>query len=188
MRRHSAYERTAQSLLALLVGTVLWLGWLAYDHDGMRLAAEVRIEAPPGQVWEFLVVPQKRTSWHAGVISVLTLDESQAGVGARSLVLYRAGGPTHELEEEIVEFIPPTLWRVLQETEAFASEIEITLTATGEASIVAYREKKLLRDYTDRYLAPWLRWRGQRRLDTSMARLKLLAEREMARATPVARE
>lgn len=177
MRRHSAYERIATSLLALLVVTVMLLGWLAYIHDGMQFSAELRIEAPPGQVWDLITQPAKRTSWHAGVVAVLPLSGSGVGVGATSLVLYRDGGPTLEVEEEILAWEKPILWRVRQETEVFSSEIKITLSASGETSLITYREKKRLHPFVDRYMAPWLRWKGQRRLHHSMERLKLLAER-----------
>lgn len=185
---YTAYERKMILLLALVACAFLLRGWLAHVHDGMQLAAEVRIEARPDQVWDFLVQPGKRTGWHAGMISILPLSESQAGIGARSLVLYRDNRAVIELEETVVKFTPSTLWSVTQETEAFASEIEITLSATGAASLVTYRERKVLRGFFDRYIAPWLRWKGQRRLAHSMERLKLLAEREEIEVRPAAPE
>lgn len=188
MARYSAYERTMMSLLALMAAVLLLRGGQAYFHQGLLLSAQVRIEARPDQVWDFLVQPAKRTGWHAGVIGVLPLSESRDGVGARSLVLYREGGSTIELEETVTKLTPPTLWSVTQESEVFASEIEITLLAAGAASQLTYRERKMLRGFVDRYIAPWLRWQGQRRLAHSMERLKLLAEREAAAAIPAAPE
>ena len=181
---YTAYERKMMALLALVACALLLRGWLAFVHEGMHLTAEVRIEAPPGQVWEFLTQPGKRTGWHAGMISILPLSEFQAGVGARSLVLYRDNRAVIELEETVVKFTPPVLWGVTQETGAFATEIEITLSATGMASLVTYRERKVLRGFFDRYIAPWLRWKGQRRLAHSMERLKLLAERGEIKVRP----
>lgn len=181
---YTAYERKMILLLALVACAFLLRGWLAFVHEGMHLTAEVRIEAPPGQVWEFLTQPGKRTGWHAGMISILPLSEFQAGVGARSLVLYQDNRAVIELEETVVKYTPPVLWGVTQETGAFATEIEITLSATGMASLVTYRERKVLRGFFDRYIAPWLRWKGQRRLAHSMERLKLLAEREEIKVRP----
>ncbi len=175
------------SLLALLAGALLLRGGQAYFHQGMVLSAEVRIEASPGQVWDFLVDPDKRTGWHAGVISVLPLSEGRGGVGTRSLVLYREGGPTIELEESVTEWSPAALWAVTRESEVFASEIEVTLSAAGAASQVTYRERKVLHGFADRYIAPWLRWKEQQRLSHSMDRLKLMAERaaaDVVAATP----
>lgn len=184
MRRHSAYERIAISLLALLAAAAVLPAWLAYLHDGIRLAGEVRIEAQPDRVWNFLVEPAQRTRWQAGVISVLALSEAQGVVGARSLVLYREGGPSIEVEEEILHITPPVLWRVEQNSPFYDSQIEITLSVTGEATLLRYREKKVLVEFTDKYMALWLRWKGQRRLAHGLARLKLLAEREAAETIP----
>lgn len=185
---YTAYERKVISLLALVACAFLLRGWLAHVHEGMQFAAEVRIEARPDQVWEFIAQPGKRTGWHAGMISILPLSEFQAGIGARSLVLYRDNRAVIELEETVVKFTPPTLWSVTQEAEAFTTEIEITLSATGAASLVTYRERKVLRGFFDRYIAPWLRWKGQRRLAHSMKRLKLLAEREETEVRPAGPE
>jgi uncharacterized protein YndB with AHSA1/START domain len=180
MPHYTAYERTMMSLLALLALALLLRGGQAHFHDGMTLRAEVRIEAPPDQVWNFLIQPGKRTGWHTGVISVLPLSDAQGIVGARSLLLYRDGGLTIELEETVSEFAPPWRWGVTRESEVFTSEIEITLAAAGAGSLVTYRERKMLWGFVDRYIAPWLRWKARRRLTHSMARLKLLAEREAA--------
>lgn len=184
MTRYTAYERKMMALLALLACAFLLRGALAYTHDGMALAQELRIGAPPARVWQFIVQPHKRTGWHAGMISILALSENQTGVGARSLVLYRDSGSVSELEETVVKFTPPALWRVRQESDAFVSEIEITLSAEGDGSLIRYREKKVLLGFVDRYLAPWLRWKGQQRLAHSMGRLKLLAERDAAQVNP----
>lgn len=188
MAHYTAYERKVMALLALVACAFLLRAGLAYIHDGLLLTAEVRIEARPDQVWNFLVEPKKRSAWHAGMISILPLSESRAGVGSRSLVLYRESGSVIELEETIRKLTPPTLWSVTQETEAFTSEIDITLSAEGGASLISYRERKVLRGFFERYVAPWLRWKGQRRLAHSMGRLKLLAERQAMHIIPAAPE
>lgn len=182
MSHYTAYERKWMFALALAASLLLLRGLLAHIHDGMRMTAEVRIEAPPDQIWNYLVQPKKRTGWQAGVTGVLPLSANHLGVGSRSLVLYREGGVVIELEETVTTFAAPTLWVVTQETDAFASEIRITLRAAGRASLITIQETKFLRSFLDRYLAPWRRWKGQGRLDHSMARLKLLAEREAAGA------
>ncbi len=180
----TAYERKWLTALALLACAVLLRGWLAHVHDGMQLNAEIRIEARPSQVWDFLAQPGKRTGWHAGIVSVLPLSDNRAGMGSRSLVLYRDSGRVVELEDTVTVFTPAALWSATQEAAAFTSEIEITLTAAGEASLITFHERKFLRRFLDRYLAPWLHWKGQRRLAHSLERLKILAEREAALAIP----
>jgi uncharacterized membrane protein len=73
----------------------------------MRVAAAIDISAPPEQVWEFIVDPERYLHFMSGVTRWEVCSEEAKGLGARYRMLMRVGSAEVGGLVEVVEYDEP---------------------------------------------------------------------------------
>jgi uncharacterized membrane protein len=73
----------------------------------MRVASDIRIQAPIDQVWEFVSEPERVLSFMSGVTRWEVEGDQRSGLGARYRILFRVGAAEIGGLIEIVEWEEP---------------------------------------------------------------------------------
>jgi uncharacterized protein YndB with AHSA1/START domain len=113
----------------------------------IRGKATVTIDAPPKEVWEWLVDSEKQKRWLGDTVEWLPDDRSQLRVGYRGREIMQTPGKPTECEIELVAYEPPRLLASDHSHEIFTAHSRAELSpapgGTSFRSSVRIRYRKL---------------------------------------------
>jgi uncharacterized protein YndB with AHSA1/START domain len=158
--------------LLMLAGILWFVGGYTYVTT-----AEVKIAAPPQEVFAYLSEPDKIMQWLEGVTKIEPLTESGHRVGARSKVTVHEGNETIEMQEEVIRVEPDKLTELRLTCPMFDATSLYELTDDQGQTLV---KQTLRADYQGivRIVAPLMSGAVQQKMDADFQRLKQLVEKK----------
>lgn len=137
-------------------------------------SASIEIAAPPGEVFPFLIEPDRLRHWIGGFVELRPLTSGAVGVGTRSIDVFTEGGREIRMETEILTFEPGHLLEVAIAMPGMKAVSAYRLTGTARTA-VAHTQTVTFRGFV-RLMAPFIGGSLRRRMAADLARLKSAVE------------
>jgi uncharacterized protein YndB with AHSA1/START domain len=97
------------------------------------ISSTIEIDRPPREVFEYVTDPSRFSEWQQGVLDGQMQGNAPYAPGDRCLMTRRIGGARREVTSEITNIDPPTAWRVRGIDGPLRAEVDVAVTALGEA-------------------------------------------------------
>ncbi len=136
--------------------------------------ASIEIAAPPGEVFPFLVEPDRLRRWVGGFVESRPLTSGKIGVGSRSIDVFTERGREIRMETEILKFEPGRVLEVAIVMPGMKAVSAYRLT--GGASTVVTHTQIVTLGGLMRLMTPFVGSSLRRRLAADLARLKSAVE------------
>lgn len=136
--------------------------------------ASIEIEAPPAQVFPFLVDPERLRLWVGGFVESQPLTTGEVGVGTRSVDVFSEQGRQIRMETEILTFEPGRLLEIAIATPGMKAVSEYRLEGVAR-TLVTHRQVLAFRGLV-RLMAPFVGGSLRRRMAADLGRLKWAVE------------
>lgn len=178
----SIYHRAIA--FALIGFMVLVVGHAVRVIDGgtYKLSESAVIRADAATIWAYIINPDQRYLWEAGVVQVQRMLGDANEPGSTRLLRWKSPrGARWSSFEETVTATPGLFFVADQINDDIERQIQIRLEPVDHCTTrITYSE--ILREtrYDARFIAPLARWRKHNRLEASLSGLA----RWMSRAAP----
>jgi uncharacterized protein YndB with AHSA1/START domain len=138
----------------------------------------VEIDRPPGAVFPYLVVSDKRQRWMQMLAESEQVDDGEPALGTRFADVFDAAGRRLDLDSEIVEWEPHRRLATRIRAKDFESTARQSLEDLGGRTRLT---TTIETDYTSRrarLMARVVTHHAQKQLESDLSRLKELVEAE----------
>jgi carbon monoxide dehydrogenase subunit G len=102
----------------------------------VRVAATVRIDRPPHDVFEFIATPENLPRWDPAIRSVRRNDDGAVGVGSGLSVMAEEAGRRVELDTRVTDFEPDRLFGVAATYSGIPLRLRWRLQPEGEGTVL----------------------------------------------------
>lgn len=136
--------------------------------------ATIEIAATPGDVFPYLIEPDRLRQWVGGFVESRPLTSGEIGVGTRSIDVFTERGREMRMETEILKFEPGRLLEVAIAMPGMKAVSEYRLDG-GARTAVTHTQTVTFRGIA-KLMAPFIGGSLRRRMAEDLARLKTAVE------------